>query len=395
MKFPPEFDKKVDMRKVNLEVIRPWVAKKVTELVGFEDEVVVEYAMGLLEDQKQSFPDPKKMQINLTGFLTKDTPAFMLALWKLLLEAQEEVSGVPRTFLEEKKEEMRKAREGDVRAIDERDRRARLDDIRDGREVAMRITEMVDRVIAVGAGGVEHQKGVRAVVSLPVLLLADDHLRGRLRGLRVQTDDIALQQGDDRFLETYKALVPLHLAAVHPLVVRLRDHYHALRLRTDREPNPTASEAPYIFGPFSISIALEVQDASPTTTKASQCLPAQTQKRKPPETSAASIPFNVFTISRDATGRSSKRQRRSPSPSGSASSGSKNTRPNDKMDVDKFPKGELKIKGQAEVERKKSNWDDDLDSPVFMQTQEELERRENELKEKALRNKVMRSRKAT
>ncbi len=45
---------KVDMRKVNLEVIRPWVAKKVTELVGFEDEVVVEYAMGLLEDQKQS-----------------------------------------------------------------------------------------------------------------------------------------------------------------------------------------------------------------------------------------------------------------------------------------------------------------------------------------------------
>lgn len=45
---------KVDMRKVNLEVIRPWAAKKVTELVGFEDEVVVEYAMGLLEDQKQS-----------------------------------------------------------------------------------------------------------------------------------------------------------------------------------------------------------------------------------------------------------------------------------------------------------------------------------------------------
>ena len=44
---------KVDMRKVNLDVIRPWVAKKVVELVGFEDEVVVEYAMGLLEDESQ------------------------------------------------------------------------------------------------------------------------------------------------------------------------------------------------------------------------------------------------------------------------------------------------------------------------------------------------------
>jgi serine/arginine repetitive matrix protein 1 len=47
------------------------------------------------------------MQINLTGFLIKDTPVFMEALWKRLLEAQEDVTGVPRTFVEQKKEEMR------------------------------------------------------------------------------------------------------------------------------------------------------------------------------------------------------------------------------------------------------------------------------------------------
>lgn len=41
------------MRKVNLDVMRPWIANKVIELVGFEDEVVVEYAMGLLEDPAQ------------------------------------------------------------------------------------------------------------------------------------------------------------------------------------------------------------------------------------------------------------------------------------------------------------------------------------------------------
>ncbi|KAI8974885.1 PWI domain-containing protein, partial [Trametes punicea] len=119
MKFPPEFDKKasefvvvaqVDMRKVNLTVIRPWIVKKVVELVGFEDEVVVEYAMGLLEDDSQPTPDPRRMQINLMGFLTNSTPAFMSALWKLLLEAQESPAGVPRTFVEEKKEEMRQAK---------------------------------------------------------------------------------------------------------------------------------------------------------------------------------------------------------------------------------------------------------------------------------------------
>lgn len=71
------------------------------------------------------------MQINLTGFLTKSTPAFMDALWSLLIEAQESPAGIPKTFVDEKKEEMRKAKEGDTRAFDERDRRVRLDDIRD------------------------------------------------------------------------------------------------------------------------------------------------------------------------------------------------------------------------------------------------------------------------
>jgi hypothetical protein len=33
MKFPPEFVHKVDMSKVHLEVLRPWVAKKVSDKI--------------------------------------------------------------------------------------------------------------------------------------------------------------------------------------------------------------------------------------------------------------------------------------------------------------------------------------------------------------------------
>ena len=78
------------------------------------------------------------MQINLTGFLTKHTAEFMSSLWKLLLEAQDSPAGVPQTFVEEKKAEMRQARMGDTRALEERDRRARLDEIREGgREARM------------------------------------------------------------------------------------------------------------------------------------------------------------------------------------------------------------------------------------------------------------------
>lgn len=71
------------------------------------------------------------MQINLTGFLTDSTPAFMVALWNLLIEAQASPAGIPRSFVEEKKEEMRRAKEGDTRALAERDRRVRLDEVRE------------------------------------------------------------------------------------------------------------------------------------------------------------------------------------------------------------------------------------------------------------------------
>lgn len=76
-------------------------------------------------------PDPKKMQINLTGFLTDSTSAFMVALWNLLIEAQASPAGIPQSFVEEKKEEMRRAKEGDTRALVERDRRMRLDEVRE------------------------------------------------------------------------------------------------------------------------------------------------------------------------------------------------------------------------------------------------------------------------
>jgi serine/arginine repetitive matrix protein 1 len=47
------------------------------------------------------------MQINLTGFLEKNTPIFMLDLWKLLLSAQVSMGGIPKEFIDQKKEELR------------------------------------------------------------------------------------------------------------------------------------------------------------------------------------------------------------------------------------------------------------------------------------------------
>lgn len=40
------------MRKVELAVLKPWIAKKIVELLGFEDDVLIEYVSGILEDDE-------------------------------------------------------------------------------------------------------------------------------------------------------------------------------------------------------------------------------------------------------------------------------------------------------------------------------------------------------
>ncbi|KAL6245230.1 hypothetical protein RBB50_008005 [Rhinocladiella similis] len=103
-KFPPEFNQKVDMKKVNVEVMKKWIAGKISEILGSEDDVVIELCFNLLEGSR--FPDIKALQISLTGFLDKDTPKFCKELWNLCLSAQSNPQGVPKELLEAKKLEL-------------------------------------------------------------------------------------------------------------------------------------------------------------------------------------------------------------------------------------------------------------------------------------------------
>nr|GEU34889.1 serine/arginine repetitive matrix protein 1 isoform X1 [Tanacetum cinerariifolium] len=107
-KFHPELEHLVDMTKVKMDVMRPWIAHRVTELLGFEDEVLINFIYGLLEEK---VVNGKEIQISLTGFMEKNTGKFMKELWTHLLSAQENASGVPQQFLDAKEEETRKKQE--------------------------------------------------------------------------------------------------------------------------------------------------------------------------------------------------------------------------------------------------------------------------------------------
>ena len=43
MKFPKEYSLKIDVAKVNWEIMKEWTAQRVTQLLGMEDEVLIGY----------------------------------------------------------------------------------------------------------------------------------------------------------------------------------------------------------------------------------------------------------------------------------------------------------------------------------------------------------------
>eukprot|EP00208_Stichococcus_sp_RCC1054_P004912 CAMPEP_0206144030 /NCGR_PEP_ID=MMETSP1473-20131121/22765_1 /ASSEMBLY_ACC=CAM_ASM_001109 /TAXON_ID=1461547 /ORGANISM="Stichococcus sp, Strain RCC1054" /LENGTH=484 /DNA_ID=CAMNT_0053539703 /DNA_START=131 /DNA_END=1589 /DNA_ORIENTATION=+ len=107
MKFPKEFDLKVDLKKVNWEVMKTWIAQRVTELLGIEDDVLIGYVFEQLDPETHKTVDPRQLQIALTGFLEKNTSLFCKELWLMLHSAASNETGIPQAILDLKQEELR------------------------------------------------------------------------------------------------------------------------------------------------------------------------------------------------------------------------------------------------------------------------------------------------
>ncbi|KAL7668503.1 hypothetical protein ACOME3_009201 [Neoechinorhynchus agilis] len=118
MRFADGLNVKVDMNKVNLDLIKTWIAKRILDILDLDDDVVVDFTLNQLEERVSNivgklvsdifkFPDPKLMQINLTGFLGGSSArTFMAELWQLLDSAQQAPDGIPPELIEMKMNEM-------------------------------------------------------------------------------------------------------------------------------------------------------------------------------------------------------------------------------------------------------------------------------------------------
>ena len=94
------------------------MAAKLTGMLGFEDEVLIGLVCNMLESS--THPDPRELQVTLTGFLEKEASTFVQELWKLLVSAQDSSTGIPAALLEEKKAQISAQQRSDRAALSSR-----------------------------------------------------------------------------------------------------------------------------------------------------------------------------------------------------------------------------------------------------------------------------------
>jgi len=108
IRFPPEFEKKVNLEKVALPVIKKWIAERILDILGFEDDIVVQFIFNMLDTAKEEHrsPDPKYIQIYLTGFLEHNARTFTEELWDHLVTACHNAGGIPTAMLKATKKKL-------------------------------------------------------------------------------------------------------------------------------------------------------------------------------------------------------------------------------------------------------------------------------------------------
>ena len=69
-----------------MTAVRSWITQKITSILGFDDEMVIDYCIAQIEEPEAEELNPKRIQLNLTGFLEKNAKPFMEELWHILID---------------------------------------------------------------------------------------------------------------------------------------------------------------------------------------------------------------------------------------------------------------------------------------------------------------------
>ena len=128
-RFPALYRQRVDLQRVNVDVLAPWVHARVAALLGMEDDVVAALVLSTLSQAKAARRDvdARQLQVDLTGFLAADAERLVSDLWQRLLDAQHSAGGVAPQLLQARKDQLRAKEEaGEAKAPHRPPRRSRF-----------------------------------------------------------------------------------------------------------------------------------------------------------------------------------------------------------------------------------------------------------------------------
>ena len=43
------------MEKVSVDTVKPWISQRISDILGFEDEVVIDFVFNMLDNERVSF----------------------------------------------------------------------------------------------------------------------------------------------------------------------------------------------------------------------------------------------------------------------------------------------------------------------------------------------------
>jgi len=112
LSYAEGLEKKVDLRRINLDALKPWIADRIARLVTEEDactvppDVAIDFCYKQLS-LKNILLNGHEMQQNISTLIqVKPAQLYMSELWPLLLSAQNSPMGIPVAMVEAKKREI-------------------------------------------------------------------------------------------------------------------------------------------------------------------------------------------------------------------------------------------------------------------------------------------------
>lgn len=99
LNFSPILNTKLNMSKINVENLKPWIETKIKEVLEKDDELLSE---SIYEHLAEKEPDGKSLLVLITGFVDAARASkFMEELWSKLIDLQENSNGVNKTANDE------------------------------------------------------------------------------------------------------------------------------------------------------------------------------------------------------------------------------------------------------------------------------------------------------